>query len=63
MNMATLEEVEIARYAEELKDDMRHLRDKYCRIMGWNIPELDETRARELILKAMQDALDEMRDD
>ncbi len=63
MHMATLEEVEIARYAEELKDDMRHLHGKYCRIMGWNIPELDEKRAREFILKAMQDALDKLKDD
>ncbi len=58
--MAAIEDIEMSRYAKELEDDMRHLLAKYCRIMGWNVPELDEKRGRELILKSMQDALGKM---
>ena len=59
--MAGIEEIEMSRYSKELEDDMRHLLNKYCRIMGWNVPELDEGKARELILGSMQDALANIR--
>jgi hypothetical protein len=52
--MATIEEVEMGRYAKELEDDVRHLVKKYCRIMGWDIPDLDEQAARRLIIEALQ---------
>ncbi|HSO81563.1 hypothetical protein [Thiocapsa sp.] len=52
--MATIEEVEMGRYAQELEDDVRHLVRKYCRIMAWDIPDLDEKAARELILAALR---------
>jgi hypothetical protein len=55
--MSKIEDIEMSRYAKELEDDMQHLLEKYCRIMGWNVPELDETKARALILGSMQDAL------
>jgi len=55
--MTHIEKVEMARYRGELEDDMNHILRKYCRIMGWDIPELNEQDARALILKAMHDAL------
>ena len=55
--MKTIEQVEMDRYRAELNDDVRHLVKKYCRIMGWEVPELDEAAARGLIFKAMRDAL------
>jgi len=55
--MTQIEKVQMARYLGELEDDMNHILRKYCRIMGWDIPELDEQDARALILKAMHDAL------
>jgi hypothetical protein len=57
--MANLEKVEIARYRRELDQDVRHLVKKYCRIMGWEVPELDEQEASKLIFKALREALDE----
>ncbi len=57
VGMAEFEQIALERYAKELEDDMRHLLKKYCRMMGWNVPELDEEKARELILASMQDAL------
>ncbi|MFB1485608.1 MULTISPECIES: hypothetical protein [unclassified Thiocapsa] len=55
--MATIEEVEMGRYAQELEDDVRHLVRKYCRIMAWDIPDLDEQAARRLILAALSSSL------
>ena len=55
--MASIEQIEMARYRAELDDDVRHLVKKYCRIMGWEVPELDETAARALVLQTLQEAL------
>ena len=52
--MATIEEVEMGRYSKELEDDVRHIVNKYCRIMGWDIPDLDEASARRLIFEALR---------
>ena len=58
--MSGTEEIQMARYYDELEDDLRHIMNKYGRIMGWGIPELDETAARRLILDAMHKALDQI---
>jgi hypothetical protein len=55
--MANLEQIEIVRYHDELVHDVRHLVQKYCRIMAWEVPELDEGEARKLIFQALKDAL------
>ncbi len=55
--MADLEKVEIDRYRRELEHDVQHLVTKYCRIMSWEVPELDESEARKLIFKALREAL------
>jgi type II secretory pathway predicted ATPase ExeA len=55
--MASLEQVEISRYQQELIHDLRHLVQKYGRIMGWEVPELDEAEAKRLILQALKEAL------
>lgn len=58
--MAGLEQIEITRYRQELVDDVRHLVGKYSRIMGWEVPELDEKEARRLIFDALRSALDQV---
>ncbi|MBK5939660.1 hypothetical protein [Halochromatium roseum] len=55
--MASLEQVEISKYHSELVHDVRHLVQKYGRIMGWEVPELDEAEASKLILQALKNAL------
>lgn len=57
--MSGLEQIELAKYHRELVGDVRHLVDKYCRIMPWEVPELDEQEARRLIFGALRSALDE----
>jgi hypothetical protein len=56
--MATIEEVEMGRYAHELEDDVRHIVRKYCRIMAWDIPDLDEQAARRLIVSALRESVE-----
>ncbi len=58
--MADLEHLEINRYRRELEHDVRHLVKKYCRIMSWEVPELDEVAAGKLIFQALRQALDEV---
>jgi hypothetical protein len=58
--MKTIEQLEMARYSAELEDDLRHMVKKYCRIMGWEVPELDEKEARKLIFESMHHALEKV---
>ena len=55
--MNDVEKIQMDRYQSELEDDLRHIAKKYCRIMGWGVPELDETTARKLIFKSIHQAL------
>ena len=48
------------RYYDELEDDLRHLVKKYCRIMGWAVPDVDVQASRELIIQALHRAIDEI---
>ena len=55
--MTDIEKLEMARYRAELEDDLRHMVKKYCRIMGWEVPELDEVRAEQLLFSAIREVL------
>jgi len=39
--MSGIEKVQMDRYYDELEEDLRHLVKKYCRIMGWSVPDLN----------------------
>jgi len=58
--MSDVEKIEMARYHREVVDDMRHMVGKYCRIMAWDVPDLDEGEARALILASIKAALAEV---
>ena len=58
--MPTMEQVELDRYHAEMKDDVRHLFSKYGRIMGWDIPDLDDTDARRQIGAALREAVEQV---
>jgi hypothetical protein len=57
--MSGLESIEMAKYHRELVSDVHHLVEKYCRIMSWEVPELDEQEARRLIYDALKSSLEE----
>lgn len=55
-----MEQLELDAYRSEITEDMRNLVEKYRRIFGWDIPEIDQQAADKLILAAMHTALDEI---
>jgi len=55
--MSNLEQIDVARYRIEIGHDIDHLVKKYCRILGWEIPEVDDREAKKLIIQALKDAL------
>jgi hypothetical protein len=55
--MAKMEEIELQKHRKALDRDVAALVDKYLKAMEWNIPEVDEGRARRLILDEIRQAL------
>jgi hypothetical protein len=58
--MGESEKIEIARYRREIVEDLRHMLEKYVRIMEWDVPDLDERVARGLVLQALKSSLAEV---
>jgi hypothetical protein len=58
--MTEIEKIELARYHREILEDLRHMVKKYCRIMEWDVPEVDEKEARALIFGTLRDVLAEV---
>jgi hypothetical protein len=55
--MPSMEEIEMDKHRKALDKDVASLLDKYLRAMEWDIPEADETRARQLILEEIRQAI------
>ena len=55
--MPSMEEIELEKRRKALDKDVSSLVDKYLRAMEWDIPEADETRARQLILDEIKQAI------
>ncbi len=60
--MNDMQQIEIARYSDEIRDDVRALVEKYRRAMDWDIPENDDRISDRLILEAIGQALAEVRE-
>jgi hypothetical protein len=58
--MSDSEQIEIARYHQEIVADVRHLLDKYLRILEWDVPDVEEQGGRDLVLRAVKAALAEV---
>ena len=55
------ERIELARYHGEIVTDLRHLLNKYLRIMEWDVPDVDdEKKARGLVVQALKAGLAEV---
>jgi len=54
----TPQEQEIKKMRSEIRKEMRAVFKVNMKIFDWDIPENDDRRSAELILKVMQDALD-----
>lgn len=55
--MPSLEVIEMEKHRKALDKDVASLLDKYLRAMEWDIPEVDESRARSLILDEIREAV------
>ncbi len=58
--MTDIQELELGRYRDELKEDLRNLVDKYLRIADWDIPDNDEEKTVHLIVGAIRRMLDQV---
>jgi len=58
--MKKMEQLEMDAHRSEIVADMRSLVEKYRRIFGWDIPDIDQHAADKLILAAMHTALDDI---
>ena len=48
--MPSMEEIEMEKRRKALDKDVASLVDKYLKAMEWDIPEVNETKARQMIL-------------
>jgi hypothetical protein len=55
--MKKMEQLELDAYRKDIIKDIRGLLEKYRTIFGWDIPEIDQQGAYQLILAAMHKAL------
>jgi len=55
--MSSMEEIEMEKRRKALDKDVMSLVDKYIRAMEWDIPEADETKARQMILDEIREAI------
>jgi len=60
--MTSLEEIELEKRRNALDKDVASLVDKYLRTMEWDVPEADETRARQMILEEIKEAIHRIED-
>lgn len=58
--MGKMEQLELDAHRSEIDADMRSLVEKYRRVFGWDIAEIDQPAADKLILAAMRKALDDI---
>jgi len=55
--MSSMEEIEMEKRRKALDKDVMSLVEKYMKAMEWDIPEVDEPRARQAILDEMKQAI------
>ena len=58
--MAEIEKLEMDAQREQLVADLRLLIEKYRAIFDWDVPDVDETDARGLVMLALKSALAEV---
>ncbi len=57
----TPQEQEIKKMRSEITTEMRMVFKANMKIFDWDIPENDDRKSAELILRVMQDALDDLK--
>ncbi len=58
LNMAKIEKLELAAHRNDIIEDVSNLIEKYRTIFGWDVPDIDEKLAKNLIVNEVRQALD-----
>ncbi len=53
----SIENIEMDEQRNSLDKDVEKLVDKYIKIMDWNVPDIDEPKARRLILDEIKQSI------
>ncbi len=53
----SIENIEMNKLRKAMDEDLNKLVDKYIKIMDWDIPDIDEPKARQLILDEIKLAI------
>ncbi|MBH0046846.1 MULTISPECIES: hypothetical protein [unclassified Pseudoalteromonas] len=56
--MAKIERLELAAHRNDIIEDVSNLIEKYRTIFGWDVPDIDEKLAKNLIVNEVRQALD-----
>lgn len=56
----SIEDVEISKKRKSIEKDVNKLVNKYIKVMEWDIPDVDETKARSLVLGEIKLAISQM---
>ena len=56
--MAKIEELELDAHRRQLNSDVKALVEKYRSIFEWDVPDIDQRHADQLIVAAIRTALD-----
>jgi len=55
--MSSMEEIELEKHRKSLDKDVMSLVDKYLSKMEWDIPDVDEPKARQMILDEIKQVI------
>ena len=58
----TIENIEINKQRKPLDNDVKKLVDKYIKHMDWDVPDINEAKARQLILDEIKLAISRLED-
>lgn len=58
----SIENIEMNRQRKSLDNDVKKLVDKYIKHMDWDIPDINEAKARQLILDEIKLAISRLED-
>ncbi|NPA50280.1 MAG: hypothetical protein GXO02_01460 [Epsilonproteobacteria bacterium] len=59
--MEDIYQKELEKIQGEIRKDLDRLLEHYIKIFDWDIPENDELKTKELILKVMEDELQKLK--
>lgn len=56
----SIEDIEMSKQRKSLHKDVGKLLDKYIKIMDWDVPDIDEAKARRLVIDEIKLAISEL---